>query len=358
LSQRLIQSYKAFTSKDWPVFSPVTSASGKSESAGATPNKSSAKSPAGLSKGPAKGATGSAANPQAQSVLGFITGLADSNHSVLIRALLDRESLPVSRGGSDFSGLSAGPSAYAMVQDRIERIREESSLKFLEFRDKWRKRLAFVQLHPFLQRNQWFQQEIGGYSLVGKGTRKEAKMLYLQSLHDMASDGERQVSALSGHMFRLQGELANVWHRESVTDDRSKLLPALESALRAGEAELFKRLRLSLSDLALETFTERVAKWDKRIYGTEEDLFRGIAWPWQSARYRSGFEGFMETFADLAESICGAMLAHYEGKWDLLLRGLSPLQLSIFPRQSVAQRPAITQVPAAAGAESSASPAP
>jgi hypothetical protein len=191
LSQRLIQSYKAFTSKDWPVFSPVTSASGKSESAGATPNKSSAKNPAGASKGPAMGPTGSAANPQAQSVLGFITGLADSNHSVLIRALLDRESLPVSRGASDFSGLSAGPSAYAMVQDRIERIREESSLKFLEFRDKWRKRLAFVQLHPFLQRNQWFQQEIGGYSLVGKGTRKEAKMLYLQSLHRTESARSR-----------------------------------------------------------------------------------------------------------------------------------------------------------------------
>jgi hypothetical protein len=273
-------------------------------------------------------------------VLAFITGLSDPNHSILIRALLDRESLPVSESGADFSGLSAGPSAYAMVQDRIERIREESAFKFLEFRDKWRKRLAFGQLHPFLQRNQWFQQDLAGFSLVGKGTRKEAKMLYLQSLHDMASDGERQVSALSGHMFRLQGELAAVWHRESVRDDRSKILPALEAALRNGEAELFKRVRLSLGDLALETFTEGVARWDKRVYGSEEELFRGIAWPWQSARHRSGFEGFLEAFADLAEAVCGAMLAHYEGKWDLFLRGLTPPQLSLFPR--AAARPSIT----------------
>ena len=310
----MIQSYKAFTSKDWPAFAPAASPPGK---------------------GPAPAASGSDPN----NVLGFVTGLADSNHSILIRALLDRESLPVSRSASDFDGLSAGPSAYAMVQDRIDRVREESSLKFLEFRDKWRKRLGFAQLHPFLQRNQWFQQEIGGFALVGKGTRKEAKMLYLQSLHDMASDGERQVSALSGHMFRLQGELAAVWHRESVTDDRSKLLPALEAALRGGEAELFKRLRLSLGDLALETFTERVSKWDKRIYGTEEDLFRGIAWPWMAPRYRSGFEGFMETFADLSEAICEAMLGHYEGKWDLMLRGLSPRQISIFLRNSNAIGP-------------------
>jgi hypothetical protein len=164
---------------------------------------------------------------------------------------------------------------------------------------------------------------------VGKGTRKEAKMLYLQSLHDMASDGERQVSAVSGHMFRLQGELSAIWHRESVKDDRSKLLPALEAALRQGEAELFKRVRLSLGDLAIETFMDRVQRWDKRIYGSEEEMFRGIAWPWQNSVYRNGFDGFMETFADLAEAICETMIVHYEGKWDLFLRGLTPLRKPI-----------------------------
>jgi hypothetical protein len=309
----LNQSYKAFTSKDWPSASAAKAVSGGS------------------------GQRASASGADSRNVLGFITGLADSNHSILIRALLDRESLPVSDSASDFSGLSAGPSAYAMIGDRVERIREESALKFLEFREKWRKRLAFAQLHPFLQRNQWFQNDLAGFSLVGKGARKEAKMLYLQSLHDMASDGERQVSSLSGHMFRLQGELAAVWHRESVRDDRSKLLPALEAALRTGEAELFKRVRLSLGDLALETFTERVSRWDKRVYGSEEEMFRGIAWPWQSARYRSGFEGFMETFADLAEAVCEAMLSHYEGKWNLFLRGLAPPRQSMFPRPASVQ---------------------
>ncbi len=330
----MIQSYQAFTSKDWPAAVPVTPPSGKGSGAATAATS-------GVAKAAAKAIEKAAGSGfDSHNVLAFVTGLADSNHSILIRALLDRESLPVSRNSADFSGLSAGPSAYGMVQDRMERIREESAFKFLEFRDKWRKRLTFVQLHPFLQRNQWFQQEIGGYSLVGKGTRKEAKMLYLQSLHDMASDGERQVSSLSGHMFRLQGELAAVWHRESVTDDRSRLLPALESALRAGEAELFKRLRLSLGDLAMETFTERVSKWDKRIYGSEEELFRAIAWPWQNVRYRSGFEGFMETFADLSEAICASMIEHYEGKWDLMLRGLAPLQLSIFPRRPLPMRAA------------------
>ena len=43
----------------------------------------------------------------------------------------------------------------------------------------------------------------------------------------------------------------------------------------------------------------------------------------------------MEAFSDLAEAICEAMLAHYQGKWDLFLRGLTPPQLSLFPRPAM-----------------------
>jgi hypothetical protein len=37
----------------------------------------------------------------------------------------------------------------------------------------------------------------------------------------------------------------------------------------------------------------------------------------------------METFADLAQAICETMIVHYEGKWDLFLRGLTPLRKTI-----------------------------
>jgi hypothetical protein len=141
-------------------------------------------------------------------------------------------------------------------------------------------------------------------------------------------------------MIRMKGDLAAIWHQESVRDDRSKLLPALEAALRSGEAELFKRARLSLGDLAQETFTERVGKWEKRIHATEESLFRDMAWPWNQPRFRSGFEGFMEAFADLSEALCAVMLAHYEAKWDLFLRGLTPLQTNLLPPAPAQSAPA------------------
>ncbi len=288
-------------------------------------------------------------------VLRFLAHLSDPNHSVLLRALLDREhaarreelarrmeearirerfGLPDSLRATESTDalqlalplpeLSAGPSAYRLAEERLSWLRDESAVKFAEFRDKWRKRLAPSQLLPFLHRNQWIVKTDGGVTVAGKGSRKEAKMLYLQSLHDMASDAERQVSAISGHVFRLQGELAASWHKESITDDRSRLLPALESALREGETAIFKSVRLSLGDIAAETFMDRVNRWDKRIYASEEELFRGAAWPWYHPRYRSGFEGFLEAFADLAEAVTASMLTHYEIKWNLFLRGLSP----------------------------------
>jgi hypothetical protein len=115
----------------------------------------------------------SAPGPQAS--LAAFARLADPNHSILIRALLDRESLTEAMPAAPFEGLSAAPSAYAMIAERSARIREESTFKFLEFRERWRKRLAWIQLGPFLQRNQWYQPLIGGFAAAGKGTRKDGK---------------------------------------------------------------------------------------------------------------------------------------------------------------------------------------
>ncbi len=255
-----------------------------------------------------------------------MSGLSDPNHSIVLRALLDREKAQFLQSQLFYrstDNLSASAQAYPFAQENLEAIAEEAKLKFIEFREKWRKRLAFVQLHPFLHRNQWFVSQTDGFVLMGKGTKKDSKMLYLQSLHDMASDGERQVSLVSGQIFRLQPEIATLWHRDSVQDDRSRLLPVLEEAMRMGEQELCKKVRLFLSDLALETFTEQVVKWDKRIFASEEELFRGIAWPWYHSTYVSGFQGFMETFANLCEAVTGTILDHYTRKWDLFLRGLA-----------------------------------
>ena len=82
------------------------------------------------------------------------------------------------------------------------------------------------------------------------------------------------------------------------------VLPAITLAAYPA-ATITRLLRSSLIEtlsgepLAQETFTERVNNWDKRFFPSEEELFRQVAWPWLFHGRESGFQGFMEAFADL-----------------------------------------------------------
>lgn len=248
----------------------------------------------------------------------------DAHHTVLLHSVVENTPVHMLIQSSERGDWSAGPNAMALCVKRLSWLREEVTLKFGEFRDKWRQRLDENMLVPFLRKNGWFQAVDGGHQLSSRGGRKDAKMLYLQTLHDMAADCERQVSSTSGHIARIQNDVATAWHQESVRDNASRLLPALEAVLRQGEAESFKKLRLHLGDLAQDHFTVKIAKVEVKPYATERELFQSLSAPWhRPPRTANGFEGFMLLFADLSESLSMAMLDHYQAKWELFLRGLT-----------------------------------
>lgn len=249
----------------------------------------------------------------------------DAQHTVLLHSIVEHTpeqnlALAVRQGE-----VSAGSQALSLCSKRLAWLREEVSLKFGEFRDKWRQRLDEAMLLPFLRKNGWLQSVEGGFQLSSRGGRKEAKMLYLQTLHDMSADCERQIASAGGHIARIQSDVAAAWHAESIRDNASRLLPALEAVLRQGEADAFKRLRLNLGDLALENFLSKTSKMEVRPFASESELFHSLSSAWHRPPLtQNGFEGFMLLFADLSEALCQAMLDHYQAKWELFLRGLAP----------------------------------
>jgi hypothetical protein len=254
-----------------------------------------------------------------------LAGWMDAHHTVLLHSVVEHTPVHMLIQAAERGDLSAGPQAMALCLKRLAWLREEVTLKFGEFRDKWRQRLDEAMLMPFLRKNSWFQTAEGGHQLASGGGRKEAKMLYLQTLHDMSADCERQVASVGGHIARIQNDVATAWHRESVRDNATRILPALEAVLRQGEAEAFKKLRLHLGDLAQEHFTAKVAKVEIKVYPSESQLFHSLAAPWHvPPRTSNGFEGFMQRFADLSEALSMAMLDHYQAKWELFLRGVFP----------------------------------
>lgn len=240
----------------------------------------------------------------------------EPRHTLLLRTLLDR---------TDTVHAPAVPTVSAGVARVLDGLRRDTRLKFAEFRERWDARLEPRALLPFLNRNQWIvPHPDGGVVLAGKGMRKEARMLYLQTGHDMATDCARQWASIAGRLQAFQASFAAEWHAAAVgPDDASRLLPTLEATLRDAEFETWKALRLALGDVAEDAFIRAVLKWETRPFPDEEALVRGTLHPWVShSASRNGWAGLMRALSHLGERLTLSMLDHYQRKWELYLRGL------------------------------------
>src|SRR5690606_3119233 len=124
--------------------------------------------------------------------LARLAGWMEPRHTLLLRTLLDR---------ADAARSPAAPAVASGVHRVPEELRRDVRLKYAEFRERWETRLAPPALLPFLNRNQWIVPHAdGGVVLAGKGTRQEARMLYLQTGHDMATDCARQWASIGGRL--------------------------------------------------------------------------------------------------------------------------------------------------------------
>lgn len=254
--------------------------------------------------------------PDPDVVLAELAGWMEPRHTLLLRALLDRTATVQSAGTA---GVLRG--VHRILGD----LRRDARLQYAELRERWETRLEPKALLPLLQRNQWIEAHPGGgVVLAGKGTRKEARMLYLQTAHDMATDCARQWASLAGRLQAYQASIAAEWHPAAVdaADDATRLVPTLEAALREAEFGAWKAMRLSLGPVAEEAFIHAVARRERRAFPDAEALVRGALEPW--TRYSptgNGWSGFMFALSRLGERMTLAMLDHYERKWNLYLRG-------------------------------------
>jgi hypothetical protein len=254
--------------------------------------------------------------PGVETALRELSTWMEPRHTLLLRTLLDRT--PSIQDGP-------APAVSQGVSRIMDSLRRDVRLKYSEFRERWESRLDPKAILPFLNRNQWIvPHEEGGVVLTGKGMRKEARMLYLQTGHDMATDCARQWASLAGRLQAFQASFASEWHAAVVTqDDATRLLPTLEASLREAEFEAWKKMRLSLGEVAEEAFIKAVLKWETRPAADPEALVRATLHPWvRHSSTRNGWVGFMRVLSFLGERMASSMLDHYQRKWELYLRGL------------------------------------
>ena len=267
-----------------------------------------------------------------RAALARLSGWMEPRHTLLLRTLLDRTATAGTVKAVPAPAIARG------VHRVLDDLARDTKLKYAEFRERWESRLAPAALLPFLNRNQWIvpyahQGEGGergearaeGFVLAGKSGRQEARMLYLQTGHDMATDCARQWASIGGRLQAFEASFAAEWHAAVVDapDDATRLLPTLEATLRGAEFDAWKKLRLSLGELAEEAFIQAAARWETRVFPDPESLVLGTLAPWvRHSPSGNGWSGLMRALSQVAEAMTMAMLEHYGRKWDLYLRGL------------------------------------
>ncbi|MFC1584781.1 hypothetical protein ACFL5V_04470 [Fibrobacterota bacterium] len=255
-------------------------------------------------------------------VSGFLAGLMDNSHTVVLHALLEELE---SEGGGRHGQISIQPALNSLkaLQLESENLEIDIRRRLNEFSINWSSRFAEGGLLPYLKSDGWVLEEDNAYRLRGKGSKAESRKLYQQSLQDMVTEGVRILALFLGTLSRLQEKLAGEWHRETVRGNVSKLLPLFEAALRPREMELFKDIRSTLPERFAGLFIARVNKWQTRLYSTEEDLYQNIAWPWYDClKQDNGFEGFMLFVEEFIWELIKLITGLFQNKWRIFLRGL------------------------------------
>jgi len=88
--------------------------------------------------------------------------------------------------------------------------------------------------------------------------KRQARNLYLSTVHLMIGDAQKQLVNVSGDAWRLQEHVRKIWHKNCPSDSYSKILPSIENSFQEYEEKFFEDKRNSLPDTARLEFLETI----------------------------------------------------------------------------------------------------
>ncbi len=228
--------------------------------------------------------------------------------------------------------ISEAVETLLLMRKGIGQLEDEFKSKMEEARKRWVQRFQLSQLEEILQKGGWLRNEQGRWSLAFDGSRRQIKGLYGQMMQQLAGDVEKNMVVLLSRSQHLQERIAKSWYAESVRCSQSRLLPTLELAFRAGEAEQLRLLRDRVGEVALRHFHQGIKASQKKSWSSPAALCRGVGSPvWNRSRiWESGWRGFLEDYLSLALGVGLEVLQWYRDKWELYLRGYSQGQIDLF----------------------------
>jgi len=150
--------------------------------------------------------------------------------------------------------ISQSRQAWLSALDGFAELEQKSAEKLSEWRDKWQQRFELEGLTQMVTTGANEIKKIKN----AKDRERQAKNLYLNTVHLMIGDAQKQIFNINSDAWRLQEHVRKIWHKYCPADSYSKILPSIENSFQEYEEKFFENKRNSLPDIAKQEFLDTI----------------------------------------------------------------------------------------------------
>jgi len=150
--------------------------------------------------------------------------------------------------------ISQSHPAWLYALEGFAELDQKSTEKLGEWRDKWQQRFEIEGLTQMVATGANEIKKIKN----AKDRERQAKILYLNTVHLMIGDAQKQIFNINSDAWRLQEHVRKIWHKNCPVDSYSKILPSIENSFKEYEEKFFENERNSLPDIAKQEFLETI----------------------------------------------------------------------------------------------------
>jgi len=150
--------------------------------------------------------------------------------------------------------ISQSRQAWLSALEGFAELEQKSTEKLGEWREKWQQRFEIEGLTQMVANGANEIKKIKN----AKDRERQAKILYLNTVHLMIGDAQKQIVNINSDAWRLQEHVRKIWHKNCPADSYSKILPSIENSFQNYEETFFEDKRNSLPDTAKQEFLETI----------------------------------------------------------------------------------------------------
>lgn len=137
--------------------------------------------------------------------------------------------------------ISQSQSAWLMARNGFLELEQKFAERLDELYIKWQQRFEIEGTAQIVAEGADAIKKIKN----AKERERQAKNLYLNTVHLMLGDVQKHLITLNGRAEYLQENIRKIWHKNCLSDSWSKILPSIENSFQNHEDAFFSNIRRS-----------------------------------------------------------------------------------------------------------------